>query len=95
MKQNGGLNRLHLPMYRKYPRFVRAMRNRHRAYNRSIRRLEELEAAGKIFVVRPGRPLQISRMRATPEELQKIYDIGRADGQAQAEAVQAWLAGRG
>lgn len=82
-------------MYRKYPRFVRAMRNRHRAYNRSIRRLEELEAAGKIFVIRPGRPLQISRMRATPEELQKIYDIGRADGQAQAEAVQAWLAGRG
>lgn len=82
-------------MYRKYPRFVRAMRNRHKAYNRSIRRLEELEAAGKIFVIRPGRPLQVSRMRATPEELQKIYDIGRADGQAQAEAVQAWLAGRG
>ena len=82
-------------MYRKYPRFVRAMRNRHRAYNRSIRRLEELEDAGKILVIRPGRPLQVSRMRATPEELQKIYDIGRADGQAQAEAVQAWLAGRG
>lgn len=78
-------------MYRRYPRFVRAMRNRYKAYNRSIRRLEQLEAAGKIFVIRPSSPLKISRMRATPEKLQKIYDIGSADARARLEEMKVWL----
>lgn len=81
-------------MYRRYPRFVRAMKNRYRSYNRSISRLEELEEAGKIFVIRPSRRLKISRMRATPRELQKIYDIGRADALAQLQKMNAWLEGR-
>jgi len=77
-------------VYRKYPNFVRAVKNRHISYNRMIKRLEELEAAGKIFVIRPSEELKIGRTEGDPEKLQQVYEIGRRDAQAQLEAMLAW-----
>lgn len=77
-------------LYHKYPKFVRAVKNRHLAYNRMIGRLEELEEAGKIFVIRPSQKLEIGRMEGDPEKLQQVYDIGRKDALAQLEAMLAW-----
>lgn len=76
--------------YRKYPKFVRALQRRSINYNRSVERIEQLEAEGKIFVIRPSEELTIGRMKSSPEELQKVYDIGRRDAQAQLEAMLTW-----
>lgn len=76
--------------YRKYPKFVRALRRRSINYNRSVERIEQLEAEGKIFVIRPSEELTIGRMKSSPEELQKVYDIGCRDARARLEAMLAW-----
>lgn len=79
--------------YRKYPRFVRALQRRSMNYNHSVERIEQLEAEGKVFVIRPSEELTIGRMKSSPEELQKVYDIGRQDAKAQLDAMLAWRDG--
>lgn len=81
--------------YWKYPAFARALQRRHLAYNRTVEQIDRLEAAGKIFVIRPSKPLDIGRTKADPEELQRVYDIGRADAKEHLPAMRAWLEARG
>lgn len=80
--------------YRKYPKFVRALKRRHISYNRSRERIRKLEQEGKIFVIRPSRELTIGRMESDPEKLQMVYDIGRKDAEDRLEAMLAWRDGK-
>ena len=77
--------------YPRHPAFVRALSRRHITYNRTVEWIDRLEAEGRIFVIRPREPLNIGRMEHNPEELQRVYDIGRADGKEQLEAMERWL----
>ena len=77
--------------YRKYPAFVKALQNRHLAYNRTLHQIEELEAAGEIFVIRPSQPLEISRTEHDPARLQQVYDIGRRDTLCRMRDLERWL----
>lgn len=81
--------------YRKYPEFVKAMAHRDRTYNRTVERIGQLEAEGKIFVIRPAEALPIGRTEGDPEKLQQVYDLGRKAMEEQMEAMKAWLAGSG
>lgn len=67
-------------MLHKYPGVVRAMERRHEDYNASLKYIEELEAAGKVFVIRPKEDLNISRVTKDPNELERVYQIGREAG---------------
>jgi len=62
--------------YRRYPKFVKAMLDRHNRYNKCLEIIEKLQKENKIFVIRPGEKLNISVMERNQEELQKIYDLG-------------------
>jgi len=62
--------------YRKYPKFVKAMIDRHKRYNECLENIERLEKDNKIFVIRPEEKLNINVMERDKEELQKIYDLG-------------------
>lgn len=77
--------------YGKYPKFVAALENRSRAYNKMVEDIQALEQAGEIFVIRPQSPLEIGRMSHDPEEIGQAYERGRADAEACLEAMQAWL----
>ncbi len=76
--------------YHRYPRFIRALLKRSTLYNRSVKQIETLEAEGKIFVIRPSQPLNIGRMEANPEKLQRVYEIGCKDAEEQLEAMLTW-----
>lgn len=65
--------------YGKYKGFAEELIHRHETYNGSIKRLGELEAAGKAFIIRPSRPITIGRVEKDPEKLQGVYDIGAED----------------
>ncbi|MDD5969520.1 MAG: patatin family protein [Anaerostipes sp.] len=78
--------------YRKYPKFIKALRERHIRYNKTRASIEKLSKAGKIFVIRPSVELDIGRMEKDPEELQRIYDIGVQDARASLEELKQWLA---
>lgn len=62
----------------KYPKLIEAMANRHLMYNRQIEEIKKKEDEGKVLVIRPDAPLNISRTENNPNELERVYQIGRA-----------------
>lgn len=63
--------------YRSYPKLIEAMKNRHAVYNESLDLVKGLENEGKIFVIAPGDPLNISRTEKNMALLRDGYQQGR------------------
>lgn len=78
-------------MYRKYPKFVKALKERHQVYNQTRERIRQMEKDGSIFVIRPSEVLKIGRMCHDAEVIQKIYDIGRKDTKELVDSLQKWI----
>ena len=76
---------------RSYPAAVHAMAVRHERYNAQMRLIDEREAAGKLLVLRPGEPLGISRTEKDPEELERVYQLGRNAAKERLEEVCKYL----
>lgn len=62
---------------RRYPEMVRAMAHRHEMYNRETAYVAEAEREGRCMVIRPDAPLPIGHISHNPEEMRRVYDIGR------------------
>lgn len=77
--------------YKKYPKFIEALARRHEVYNATLKRIEELERAGELFVLRPSEDLQIKRMEKNPARLQAQYDLGHSDAMAAMERLKEWI----
>lgn len=77
--------------YRKYPKFAKALQNRHMMYNDTLAKLKEMEQEGKVLVIRPEASLNIGRLENDPKKIQEIYDIGYQDGMKVAEKVKEFL----
>lgn len=76
--------------YRKYPKLAKALRDHHERYNQTVRKLAEYERDGSVFVIRPKEHLNIGRLEKDPENVQRVYGIGRADGEAALERLALW-----
>lgn len=77
--------------YRKYPRFAQAVEERFHTYNRTIKEIGRLEKEGQVYVIRPSEELNIGRMEHDPKEVQRVYDIGRKDAEANMKKMRTWL----
>ncbi|MBQ9606272.1 MAG: patatin family protein [Lachnospiraceae bacterium] len=62
---------------RKYPAMVRAIGRRHIMYNKELAYIKRCAADGNTFVIQPSESLHINHTEHDPEELQRVYDIGR------------------
>jgi predicted patatin/cPLA2 family phospholipase len=84
-------NRL-MPLMRialkKYPRMIEAMDKRHLMYNRELVYVYEAETVGRALVIRPDQSLPIGHFSHDPEEMQRIYDIGREMGMRRIEEIK-------
>lgn len=67
-------------MLRKYPGMIKAMEDRYLMYNEEKRYIREKEEKGEIEVIRPLEPLNISAIEKNPKELERVYQLGRAEG---------------
>ncbi len=76
---------------RKYPAAAEAMAVRHERYNAQMRQIDERESAGALLVIRPDSGLGISRTESNPDELERVYRLGRAQGEKRLDAVRAYL----
>ena len=76
-KKTPALPLMKLKYQKNYPGIVRAMERRHIMYNETLEYIEEQESEGNTFVIRPPRELRISRTASDPEELKRIYRMGR------------------
>ena len=76
---------------RKYPAMAEAMAHRHERYNAQMEQIDAREAAGILLVIRPEAGLGISRTESDPEQLERVYRLGRAQGEKRLEEVRAFL----
>lgn len=77
--------------YKKYPKFVETLTNRHNEYNECMKKIEGMEMDGSVLVIRPEESLNIGRLENDPEKMQEIYDKGYADGQKYLSMVTEFL----
>ena len=75
---------------RKYPKMIEAMDKRHLMYNKQLVYVYEAEKAGRALVIRPSEKLPIGHISHDPEEMQRVYDIGRETGEAYIEKIKAF-----
>jgi predicted patatin/cPLA2 family phospholipase len=64
--------------YRKYPALRDAIRQRNLLYNEQIALVEELEAQGRLTVIRPEKPISVDRMERDTSKLLNLYNEGYA-----------------
>lgn len=60
-------------------------------YNALMDQIDELEAVGRIFVVRPTRPVDIGRFEKDTDKLLDLYNRGRRDMRARLDALAEYL----
>ena len=77
--------------YKKYPEFAKTLERRAEVYNKTIEEIRQLEQQGKVFVIRPEKPLEIGRMSHDAEKIERAYERGRADGFACLQKLKDWL----
>ena len=75
---------------RKYPKMIEAMDKRHLMYNKQLVYVYQAEEAGRALVIRPDAKLPIGHISHDPEEMQRVYDIGREMGERRIEEIEAF-----
>ncbi|MDD0823226.1 patatin-like phospholipase family protein [Mannheimia sp. AT1] len=78
--------------YRKYPKLVERWENRYMEYNQAVEQVIQLNEKQKIFVIRPSKTLEISRLEKDPTKVQEMYDLGVNDAKNAIEKLRAYLA---
>ena len=91
-KKTPALPLMKLKYQKNYPGIVRAMERRHLMYNETLDYIKEQEEAGNTFVIRPPRELRISRTANDPEELKRIYRMGRHTAKKYLNRIKEFMA---
>ncbi|WP_179395185.1 patatin-like phospholipase family protein [Lacticaseibacillus absianus] len=87
------LARAYARAFAPYPDFVQAAIARPTMYNRQADELVDLENAGRLFVIAPQQPVNVSRLEGDTTKLQALYETGRREATALLPAMQAYLQG--
>lgn len=68
------------------------LENRHNEYNEQLAYITKREDEGAILAIYPEEPLDIGFFVHDPDEMQRVYDMGRAAGEAELDRVREYLA---
>jgi len=74
-----------------YPALRRALRERPQRYNEERAQIAEEEKYGKILAVYPDADLDIGRAEKNPEELKRVYELGRSTAVSRMEEIREFL----
>jgi len=77
--------------FKDYPKFLEALFNRHNEYNQTLDLIEKLENQGKIFVIRPSEPINISKFEKNIETFDEIFNLGKKDVENRLEGIKTYL----
>ncbi|MCM1172675.1 MAG: patatin family protein [Clostridium sp.] len=75
----------------KYPNFIGTMSRRYMRYNKILAYIEQQEKLGRLFVIRPDTGLAIGKVCRNPDELERVYQIGREKAYAELERIKEYL----
>ena len=79
-------------IFKKYPKLISRMLNRHNEYNECIKYINNLEKKNKVFVIRPSEKLDINLIERNPDKLEKIYQVGIKDMNKNIDDLKKYLA---
>jgi len=60
-------------LYRDYPDLVKALDIRVEKYNQTLHAIENMEASGQAFVIRPFEAIPVGRLENNPQVLENVY----------------------
>ena len=75
---------------RKYPAMVAAMDRRYVMYNRELDFVAEAERQGRCLVIRPLEKLPIGHICHDPDQMERVYQIGRQAGLQYIDRIKAF-----
>ena len=75
---------------RRYPEMIQAMDRRYLMYNRELEFVRQTEREGRCLVIRPDEKLPIGHISHDPEEMKRVYQIGREMGDRYIERIKAF-----
>ena len=90
IKEHNKLMPLMRVALRKYPNMIEALNKRHIMYNQQLVYVYQAESTGRALVIRPEAPLPIGHISHNPDDMQRIYDIGRQTGMKFIERIKAF-----
>ncbi|MBE6140772.1 MAG: patatin family protein [Firmicutes bacterium] len=77
--------------FKKYPKLIDAILNRHQNYNQTIEKIINLEKNGEIFVIRPSKKININVIERNPDKIQEVYDLGQKDAEKIIKQLKKYL----
>ena len=73
--------------YKKYPKLVKSIANRHLKYNKTLNLIRSLEEKNEIFVIQPKYPVKVSQVEKNKDKLIKLYNDGYNDAKNSYEKI--------
>lgn len=77
--------------YRKYPKLVKAIADRHILYNAQLDLCRKLEEEGRAIVINPDEKVSIKRTEKDVQKLDALYHLGYRDAKRQSDDIKAFL----
>ena len=77
---------------REHPQFVKAMSERYTMYNRQLEFVAQAEKEGRCLVIRPDEKIPIGHISHDPEQMRRVYEIGRQVGERYIEKIKEFYA---
>lgn len=78
-------------VYKEYPEYIEACKNRYLQYNRTLEYLSELTEQGKAIVIQPSRDLKLSQTEKNIDKLKRMYKLGRFDTKNLLDDIQKFM----
>ena len=91
VKKSNKLLPLFRTLNRKYPKIAEVMAVRHLRYNHQAAEVEKDARRGKAYIIRPAESLNIGKIEKNPDELRRVYDIGRQTALQQLDAIREFI----
>lgn len=80
--------------YAGYPNLVKALERRHIEYNRTLEYIENQEKKGKVYVIRPSKPIKVGKIERDKDKLTALYHRGLKDAGKEYDKLLAFLGGQ-
>lgn len=77
--------------YKDYPKLVKAILDRPAIYNQTLNWLDELEKQGKVFIIRPQKPVTVSRIEKNTQKILELYETACYEAELILPELKCWL----
>ena len=77
--------------YAKYPQFVEIFQKSPEVYEATQRLIDERVKEGRVFSIRPERPIPVGRLSRDPEDVRCAYGLGVEDAKKALPALLQWV----